>query len=352
MKAALAEELGTWSKVLKIVDLPPIDDVPPDAIHVRVTACGMGFRDLLMIEGKHQDKPAPPFVPVVCTAGQVVALGSDVTFPSLEVGDRVVGSAGHIDGQMRGGLAQEALLDPNWIHRLPDFISDEVALCMHGNYWDVHHAISTCGRVGPEDVLLVLGASGGCGMAAVDLGKAFGATVVACASSEDKLDACRKQGADQLVNYGEDADYDTFLATLREVELYGKITAVFDPVGGGYAEAAFRAMARGGRYVVFGFAAGGADPKSAFPRFPTNLLLMKGQQLIGSMGSSGGKAIDEMFQMVKDGRLNPIAGGTRETSGSARRYEIDNFQKAFSDIANRKAVGKVVIHVDCNANEA
>jgi len=344
MRAVVAENLGTWREVLKLTDLPPIDAIPPEALHVRVTSCGMGFPDLLQVEGKYQLKAEPPFVPAGYVTGEVLGLGSEVDPGSFNVGDRVVGNAvPDSKGHMRGGLAEEALLHAGLAVHVPDFMSDPVVLAMHDNYWDVHNGISTCGRVGPGDTLLVLGASGACGMAAVDLGKALGARVVACASNSEKLEACRRAGADEVLDYGKDADYDTFLATLKEAGLYGKLSVVFDPVGGGYGEAAFRAMARAGRYVLFGFASGGTDPKSAFPNFPINLLLMKGQQLLGSMDSSRGEKIDEMFQMVKEGRLRPGAGAVM---GSAPAYTLDHFLDAFGAIANRKAIGKVVVQID------
>merc|ERR550525_431174 len=125
---------------------------------------------------------------------------------------------------------------------------------------------------------MVLGAAGGTGMAAMDLARAWGATVIACVSCSTKADACRMAGADAVVEYGPDAT--GLVAALRAAGLYGKATAIFDPVGGRYAEEAFRALAPGGRHVVFGFASGGADPKSAFPSFPINLLLMKEQRIL------------------------------------------------------------------------
>jgi NADPH2:quinone reductase len=236
---------------------------------------------------------------------------------------------------MCGGLSEEALVRAETALHIPDFMSDEVVLAMHENYWDVHHAVSTCGKVGDGDTLLVLGASGACGLAAIDLAKALGAKVVACASTAAKLEVCKTAGADELVNY-EEGGADQFLATLRSRKLYGNISAVFDPVGGRYAEAAFRAMGRGGRYVVFGFAAGGTDPKSAFPNFPINMLLMKGQQVVGSMGTSRGEKVDEMFAMVKDGRLKPVTGTS---------YALQDFAQAFKDMSSRKVVGKVIIAV-------
>ena len=194
-QAVLAEEIGPWQDVLRVVELPPLPEPPPETLAIRVATCGMGFQDMLQIEGKYQDKAEPPFVPINYAVGTVTAVGPGVE--GFSVGDRVVGNAAEdADGHMRGGLAEEALLKAYATNHVPEFMSDAVVLSMHENYWDVHHAVSVCGEVGPGDTLLVLGASGACGLAAVDLGKALGATVIACASSPEKLEACAAQGAD------------------------------------------------------------------------------------------------------------------------------------------------------------
>ena len=343
MKAVIANTIGAWNEVLELTEIPEIHEIPDEALHVRVHACGMGFPDLLQVEGKYQLEAKPPFVPAGYVTGEIIGLGSAVDGSRFKIGDRVAGNAiPDLQGHMAGGLAEEALLYPDMAVHVPDWMDDAVVLAMHDNYWDVHNGLVTCGRVGPDDTLLVLGASGACGMAAVDLGKAHGAHVVACASNPEKLEACLRAGADRVLDYGEEADYDSFIATLKEAELYGKINLVFDPVGGGYGEAAFRAMARAGRYVLFGFASGGTDPKSAFPDFPINLLLMRGQQLLGSMDSSRGEKVDEMFEMVKEGRLHPGSGAQGDDS---RLYTLDNFLEAFRAIATRKAIGKVVVNI-------
>lgn len=343
MKAVIAEKIGAWDEVLTLKEVPGVDEIPDQALHVRVSACGMGFPDLLQVEGKYQLEAKPPFVPAGYVTGEILGLGAGVDPTRFKIGDRVAGNAiPDMNGHMAGGLAEEALLMADIAVHVPDFMDDAVVLAMHDNYWDVHHGLVTCGRVGPEDTLLVLGASGACGMAAVDLGKAHGAQVVACASTAEKLEACRRAGADRVLDYGEGADYDHVIAVLKENELYGKINVVFDPVGGGYGEAAFRAMARAGRYVLFGFASGGTDPKSAFPNFPINLLLMRGQQILGSMDSSRGEAVGTMFQMVKEGKLHPGSG--RQGDGTPV-YTLDNFLDAFRAIASRQAIGKVVVQV-------
>jgi len=343
MRAVVAEDIGPWRSVLKLAERPPIQQVPQGALHVEVSACGMGFPDLLQVEGKYQQKAQPPFVPVNYISGRVLSVGDGVDAGAFQIGDRVVGNAAADgDGHMCGGLAEQALLRASSAHRVPDGMGDAVVLSMHENYWDVHNALFACGRLQRGDMLLVLGASGACGMAAIDLGKTAGASVVACASTDDKLQACRAAGADHLVNYGQEPDYDALIATLREAELYGKPNVVFDPVGSRYAEAAFRSMARGGRHVVFGFASGGTDPKQAFPSFPINLLLMKAQQIVGAMGRASAEQVQEMFQLVQDGRLTP---GVATADGAASAYTLESFVEAFDDVANRRAIGKVIISV-------
>eukprot|EP00746_Dinoflagellata_sp_MGD_P138126 gnl/MRDRNA2_/MRDRNA2_71843_c0_seq1.p1 gnl/MRDRNA2_/MRDRNA2_71843_c0~~gnl/MRDRNA2_/MRDRNA2_71843_c0_seq1.p1 ORF type:complete len:347 (+),score=68.75 gnl/MRDRNA2_/MRDRNA2_71843_c0_seq1:75-1115(+) len=336
-RAVIADRIGHYREVLRLMDtLPVMEPLPEGSIRIRVAAAGMGFPDLLQVAGKYQIKAKPPFVPVDKMAGEILALGPGVDQTAWPIGARIVGSAASgPGGHMMGGLADEALVDASNSILLPDGITAEVALAMHRNYWDTHHGVVTCGKLSEGDTLLVLGASGACGLAAIDLGKAFGAKVIACASTPAKLNVCKESGADIVIDY-ETGGSEGFLSRLKEAGVYGKVTVVFDPVGERYGETAFRAMARGGRYVVFGFAAGGADPKSAFPNFPINLLLMKGQQLIGSMGNREDdkfKASD-MFKMVKEGRLKPVLGP---------KYSLDSFMQALDDIANRNVTGKVII---------
>lgn len=353
-RAVIAEKIGNYKDVLRLVDtLPVMEPMPEGTLRVRVHGAGMGFPDLLQVEGKHQMKQAAGFVPVMYVAGEILAVGPGVDNAAWPIGTRVVGSSckypatskngsGYMpDGRMWGGLADEALLGQETLNRIPDGISAEVALAMHENYWDTHNGVVKAGKLAEGDTLLVLGASGACGLAAIDLGKAYGAKVIACASTPAKLDVCKKGGADIVIDY-ESGGSEGFLKRLKEAGVYGKVTLVFDPVGGQYAEPAFRSMGRGGRYVIFGFAAGGTDPKSAFPKLPINLLLMKGQQIVGAMAEDedlakyrgNGQAVTDMFQMVKDGRLKPVVGS---------QYSLENFMQAFDDVSNRKVTGKVII---------
>lgn len=242
VRAVLATAIGDWRQTLKLTDLPPLPDIPPPvracmlsarpsahslssghsccwleffvlhllqgALKIQVSACGMGFPDLLQSADKYQVKAEPPFVPVQYAVGTIVAIGESAssgdTFSYdgvFQLGDRVVANAAEdSDGHLRGGLAEEALVKADSANIVPASMSDAVALSMHENYWDTHHGVAVCGEVGPDDTLMVLGASGACGLAAIDLGKALGATVIACASSDEKLKACAAQGADILVN--------------------------------------------------------------------------------------------------------------------------------------------------------
>lgn len=323
----MVRQIGPYQDALSLHDVQQIDAVPPGTLKVQVSAAGLSFPELLTVEGKHFTKKKTPFVPGNQVAGVVLAVGTGVD--RWAVGDRVAGSsaAGH------GALADETLLDARTAWPIPARLAPEAVISLVGNYSAVHNALVTVGQVRAEDTVLVLGAGGACGLAAIDLAKAYGAYVVACASDEAKLEACRAARADIVINY-EAGGADGFLATLRQAGVYGKATLIFDPVGGRYAEGAFRAMAPGGRHVVFGFAAGGTDPKSAFPNFPINLLLMRGQRILGAIGGSPASAMLEMLDMANNGHLRPTVGKT---------YALERFADAFHDLAMRKAVGQVVV---------
>lgn len=326
-RSVVVTRIGAYKDVLALNDVPPIDIVPPGKLKVKVLAAGLSFPELLTVEGKHYVKKSAPFVPGNQVAGVVLSVGPGVD--RWAVGDRAAGSvaAGH------GALAEETLLDARSAWPIPARLAPEAVISLVGNYSAVHKALVTVGQIQADDTVIVLGAGGACGLAAIDLAKAYGASVVACASDEEKLQACREARADVVINY-EAGGTEGFLASLREAGTYGKATLIFDPVGGRYAEAAFRAMAPGGRHVVFGFAAGGTDPKNAFPSFPINLLLMRGQRILGALGGSPASAMLEMLKMADDGRLRPTVGKT---------YALERFEDAFYDLAMRKAVGQVVV---------
>jgi len=187
----------------------------------------------------------------------------------------------------------------------------------------------------------VLGASGGVGMSAIDLGKALGCTVIACASTAEKLECCRKAGADVLINYVMDGD-GNFKQALKDADVYGEVDVVYDPVGGKWSEVAIRSMAWGGRHIVIGFASGGANPKSAIPKIPLNLTLLNERQIVGCFwgpwkmrnNEHNRRNIDTMMKMVAEGKLNPVI---------SKRYTFSNFMQAFDDMMSRKVIGKITI---------
>lgn len=338
-RAVVCDRIGPYREVLRLAeDAPLIGTLPQGSLKIRVACAGVAFPDLLQVEGKYQIKEEAPFVPVMELAGEVVAIGPGIDAKHVfAVGDRVAGWAAHsANGKLQGALAEEALLMVDQrVWKVPDNVSYEVAVALTRNYPVVHKALVNIAELKAGETLLVLGAAGACGLAAVDLAKALGARVVACASTPQKLEACRAAGADITVDY-EEGGTEGFAAALKKVGVHGRIDAVFDPVGGRYAEVAFRAMGKEGRFVVFGFAAGGTDPKSAFPSFPINLLLMRGQKILGSMGRGGPEAMTEMIHMVQQGRLKPAID---------KVYKLPDFMQAFDSLSARRAVGKVVIQI-------
>jgi len=350
-RGVLCARIGSYAESLELREVPAIESLPPHTLKLRVACAGLAFPDLLQVEGKYQMKLEAPYIPGAEVAGKVVAIGPGADQGSTwQVGDRVAGWSAQLEGRQRGGLAEEALIYAGNCLRLPEGVSFETGVALLRNYYVVNHALSTVAKLQQGETLMVLGAAGACGLCAIDLGKALGARVVACASTEEKLQVCRGAGADVVVDYDAGGS-EGFLAALRQAEVYRKVDVIFDPVGGRYAETAFRALAALGRFVVFGFAAGGTDPKSAFPNLPLNLLLMRGQQVLGSVayGELLGRGerlpssvvlpknpLSELLDWAKAGRLKPFVSKT---------YSLENFAQAFHDLANRRAIGKVIVLV-------
>jgi NADPH2:quinone reductase len=235
----------------------------PGQVLVDVKASALNFPDGLMVQGLYQVKPPLPFTPGAELAGLVKELGAGVQ--GLAVGDRIIGFPG------LGAFAEECVVSAERVMPLPagmDFASGAALVLTYGTSL---HALADCGRLQPGETLLVLGAAGGVGAAAVEIGKAMGARVIAAASSEDKLALCRQLGADATINYSSE---DLRKRALELTEGRG-IDVVYDPVGGDYTESALRAMAWRGRLLIVGFAAG------EIPRIPLNLALLKERQLVG-----------------------------------------------------------------------
>lgn len=293
---------------------------------VDVKACAVNFPDVLIIQNLYQFKPPLPFSPGAEIAGFVRAVGPGVE--GLRVGDRVFASPGW------GGLAEQIAVDARSLVPIPDGIEFAPASAFLYAYGTSHHALKDRGRLQPGETLVVLGAAGGVGLAAVELGALMGATVIAAASSDEKLQLCREYGATQTINYATE-DLKT---RIRELTGGAGADVVYDPVGGPYSEPALRATAWEGRFLVVGFAAGD------IPTIPLNLPLLKGCDIVGVFwGAFVGREaerhrrnVEELVAWWRDGKLRPHVSAT---------YPLDQAAEAIRELADRKAQGKVVVTV-------
>lgn len=298
------------------------DPVPaPGQLLVRVHAAAVNFPDVLFIAGKYQIKIPPPFIPGNEIAGEVVAVGNGVT---TTPGQRVFGTT-------FGAFAELAVLDAATAAPVPDGVDIASAAAFGVTYRTAYHALRSVARVAAGDWVVVLGAAGGVGLAAVDLAVAMGARVLAAASSPKKLDLCRERGAEATV------DYDNEDLKLRIRKLTGdSARVVLDPVGGSYAEPALRGLARGGMFVTLGYAAG------SIPAIPLNLVMLKDITVRGmeirtfadDYPDECARDIAELSQMFADGKIRPYIGA---------RFPLAETAAALRFVADRKVLGKVII---------
>ena len=311
------------------LDLEEIESVAPETgeIRVAIKACGLNFPDTLTIRGKDQYKPELPFSPGAEFSGEVMEVGADVS--EFEVGDRVFG------GTVWGSMREEITLPTYNVHHIPDGMDYLSAAVFPVTYGTAYHCLVNRARIQPGETLAVLGASGGVGMAVIQVGKALGARVIACASTDEKLAKCKEFGADHLVNYSND-DIKSALKSLTD----GRgVDVVCDPVGGKYSEAALRATAWGGRFMVVGFTIG------EIARIPLNLPLLKGSSIVGVFWSTFARRFPhvnkENFQQLarfwEEGKLHPSIYA---------QYPFSKAPEAFEDIEARRVSGKVVISMD------
>jgi NADPH2:quinone reductase len=324
VKAVLCKAFGP-PESLVIEDLD--DPQPgPGQIVLEVGACAINFPDVLIIQNLYQFKPELPFSPGGEVAGVVSATGAGVT--DLRVGDRVLASTGW------GGLAEKVAVPAGSAIPVPDGIDLIHASSFLYAYGTSHYALKDRGRLQPGEALLVLGAAGGVGLAAVELGSVMGATVIAAASSEDKLELCREHGAALTINYG----VEDLKARVRELTGGAGADVVYDPVGGALSEPALRAMAWNGRFLVIGFASGD------IPKIPLNLPLLKGCSVVGVFwGAFAGREpqrhrdnVSELVRWWQEGKLRPHVSST---------YPLERAGEAIRELADRKAKGKVVVTV-------
>jgi NADPH2:quinone reductase len=322
MKALLCTRAGTPDD-LELADLPDPEAGPGEAV-VRVEAVALNFFDLLIIAGKYQYKPAFPFSPGAEFAGVVERIGPGVT--AFAAGDRVMGYSGWGAARQRLPIKTERLV------KLPDGLDFDRASGLCVTYGTSYHALKDRAELKPGETLVVLGASGGVGLAAVELGKLMGARVIACASSDDKLAFARDHGADDGVNY---ARHDLRDA-LKQLGGERGIDVVYDPIGGAYAEPALRSLGWKGRFLVVGFAAG------EIPKLPLNLVLLKGCDVRGVFWGS----FTEREPATHHANLADLVrwAAERKLSGHVHAsYPLSEAAPALKAIASRAVMGKVVL---------
>lgn len=333
MKALLSKEVG-GPETLVLEDVPSPEAKPGFAV-VEIKAVGVNFPDVLIIEDKYQFKPQRPFAPGGEIAGVVKAVGDGVTH--VKPGDRVLGNTGW------GGMAEELALEAARLVKIPDSMPFDEAAAFIMTYGTSWHALKDRAQLKAGQTLLVLGAAGGVGLAAVELGKAMGARVIAAASSEEKIELCKKHGADAGVVYGRgpfDREGQKGLAQLfKDATGPNGADVIYDAVGGDYAEPALRSIAWEGKYLVVGFAAGD------IPKIPLNLALLKGCDIVGVFwGAWVGKnpqkhqaSVAELLKMYDEGKIRPFV---------SERFPLERAADAITHLASRKAMGKVVVTVD------
>ncbi len=322
MKALLCVEHGPPEKLeLREVESP---EPGPREVLIEVKACGVNFPDTLIIRDLYQFKPTLPFAPGSDVSGVVLAAGEEVTH--VAPGDEVLALINW------GGFAQEALAPASQVFPKPasmDFVTAAAFLMV---YSTSYHALKDRAELSPGETLLVLGAAGGVGLTAIELGKLMGARVIAAASTAEKLALCREYGADETINYVEE----DLKSRVKELTEGRGVDVVYDPVGGDHSEAALRATAWNGRFLVVGFAAG------EIPSIPLNLALLKGCSIVGVFWGrfaqeEAERSFGNTMQLVQwhqEGKLKPHID---------RVYALEDAGQALRDMMDRKVKGKVVV---------
>ncbi len=315
----------TWGPIegLELAHLPPATPGPGEVV-VTMKAVALNFPDVLVVQGKYQFKPPFPFAPGSELSGVVNAVGAGVS--RFRPGDEVIGVP------LFGALADEVVVPQERLMHKPAGMPWDVAAALTISHGTTLHALKDRAALQAGETLLVLGAAGGTGLAAIELGKVMGARVIAAASTPDKLDLCRRTGADEVIDYSRE----DLKERVRELTGGRGADVIYDPVGGPYAEPALRAIAWNGRYLVIGFAHGD------IPKLPLNLLLLKGCAAVGVFWGDFVRReperneanMRELFSLVADGRISPHVSGhfTLETAVDALRL-----------IAARLATGKIIV---------
>jgi NADPH2:quinone reductase len=322
MRAVLCKQLGPpESLVVEDIATP---EVKANQVLIKVGGCGVNFPDTLIIQGKYQIKPELPFSPGGEVAGEIIQIGSDVS--NVKVGDRVIAMCGY------GGFAEEVVIGADRVFTVPDAMDFVTASAFILTYGTSYHALKQRAQIQPGETLLVLGAAGGVGLAAVELGKAMGAKVIAAASTAEKLALAKDHGADELINYTEVDLKDK----VKELTGGKGVDVVYDPVGADLFEPAVRATGWKGRILVIGFAGG------FIPKLPANLVLLKGSSVVGVFWGEFTKRQPEdsqqnnreLLQMFLDGKLRPHVSA---------QFSLEQAADALNMLQNRQAQGKIVV---------
>jgi NADPH2:quinone reductase len=332
MKAMLSKEVG-GPETLVLEDMPT-PEPGKNQVRIKVHAAGVNFPDTLIIRDMYQMKPPRPFAPGGEIAGEVEALGEGVTH--LAVGDRVLGMTGF------GGFATQVVADAGRVIKIPDSMPYDEAACFVLTYGTSHHALKDRATIQAGESLLILGAAGGVGVAAIELGKAAGAKVIAAVSSEEKAQFCRDLGADETIIYSREmsdrATQKEFSNEIKKLAGGDGVDVVYDAVGGDYAEPAVRALAWKGRYLVVGFPAG-------IPKIPLNLTLLKGCQIVGVFwGAHTAREpqnhvenMGDLFRLYGEGKIKPRISAS---------YPLAQAGDALNLLSDRKVLGKVVVTME------
>lgn len=323
MKALVCRAYG----LPRTLELAEIDQphIVADEVLVKVAYCGVNFPDTLLIQNKYQFKPTLPFSPGGEVAGTVVAVGANTK--QINIGDVVVALCSW------GGLAEYVAVKAAKVFLLPQNINLKAAATTFYNYATAYHALKDRAQLKAGEKLLVLGAAGGVGLAAVELGKLMGATVIAAASADDKLTQCKNKGADFIINY---ATHD-LKESVKEIKQDG-VDVIYDPIGGTLAETALRTITWGGRYLVVGFASG------SIPNFAANVPLLKGASIVGVFWSGFAAKeptrntanMQQLIQWHSEGKISQQIYKT---------YSLQEAPQALQDLMDRKVIGKAVVQI-------
>jgi len=322
MKAVICKQFGP-PESLVVEDVASVA-LGPKQVRIGVHACGVNFPDTLIIQDKYQFKPPLPFTPGGEVAGEVIEVGSEVT--RVKVGDRVIAMVGW------GGFAEELVVEAERMMPVPRGMDLVTAAGFTMTYGTSYHALEQRARLCPGETLLVLGAAGGVGLAAVELGRLMGARVIAAASNAEKLALCREYGADETVNY----DAEPLKDRVKELTGGHGADVIYDAVGGDYFDQAMRCINWNGRLLVVGFASG------RIPQLSVNLVLLKGCSVVGVFwGAFTGREpeanarnLDTLGQWYEQGKLKPYV---------CKTYPLERVGEALNDILERRAKGKIVL---------